>query len=846
MDLQAILDESSSDDEEATNSSIGIGGRNSNNHRQNTHTSGYLHREMADLILNSPSSNGFMKDDVSDNDDWTATPTFEQHLTRVGTNNSTCAKHNAEDWAVLQAILNEEESDDDKDEDDDEDEDDVDLRVGMSTSYDEDEDTMLYLNTSTSRNMTVNSILQSMGYDDDDVEDEEDDHSLGLISMTSDLQTRGRVANSSIGMAQKRRGDYAGDILQSLSENDGGGSDYIDHRDASFFAEYKGLVMSQTSSPSPLKNNSTSAACPILDDDEDGSYVITNKSDFSPTFDPKDSSSLQMDKPLSLSKYYGEEDVYNIDMQFTSKAISQKMKGQSILERAEAYEQTLLKSGCRDLISPLMVKRKMKPKIELRTRSRKSSTSLQSDSNGTSSISNFSTNSGSTKYNISGIVETKSIPNISEELKYLKRKQVVGLPTAVALNSKFIAIGTQKGVIQVFDLFGSVRQRLVKATTEEFGSVTTIDLSYSGDTIIAGYTSGVVIWWDVITGKSMKSISDMHHSPITVVRFINEASIISVDASGLVYKFNFTKSVVWTSYGVDSECLLDGTAGQILSMHVLPSLETLKLTPDEITTHVCRNLTLIALSSERSSFAVAVEPSINVLHRWARPTDTEKANSGKSHVSNYLPCLAWGWGLIPGGGATCNPILARAWDLSIQFLRANFPEDDNPEIDVLWPAFGVHDEFEVLAPVVALEWLGERTMVYLTTANEFTVVDTVVMNLIERLDFTSMQLIYAEFSLTSRNDDKGQKNSNSQGNALSKTFLNSFRSYDQRLLVLCQEEVKSIGILGVKRRIAALENDGEWLQALALALDHYENAIKSLEDRKRAEPGKAIATGETL
>jgi len=100
--------------------------------------------------------------------------------------------------------------------------------------------------------------------------------------------------------------------------------------------------------------------------------------------------------------------------------------------------------------------------------------------------------------------------------------------------------------------------------------------------------------------------------------------------------------------------------------------------------------------------------------------------------------------------------------------------------------------------------------------------------------------------LTSRNDDKGQKNSNSQGNALSKTFLNSFRSYDQRLLVLCQEEVKSIGILGVKRRIAALENDGEWLQALALALDHYENAIKSLEDRKRAEPGKAIATGETL
>jgi len=70
---------------------------------------------MADLILNSPSSNGFMKDDVYDYDDWTATPTFEQHLTRVGTNNSTCGKQNAEGWAVLEAILNEEESNDDKD-----------------------------------------------------------------------------------------------------------------------------------------------------------------------------------------------------------------------------------------------------------------------------------------------------------------------------------------------------------------------------------------------------------------------------------------------------------------------------------------------------------------------------------------------------------------------------------------------------------------------------------------------------------------------------------------------------------------------------------------------------------
>jgi hypothetical protein len=41
------------------------------------------------------------------------------------------------------------------------------------------------------------------------------------------------------------------------------------------------------------------------------------------------------------------------------------------------------------------------------------------------------------------------------------------------------------------------------------------------------------------------------------------------DANGLVNKFHFSRG--WLSaYSVKTECLLDGTAGQILAMEVLP------------------------------------------------------------------------------------------------------------------------------------------------------------------------------------------------------------------------------------------------------------------------------------
>jgi len=602
------------------------------------------------------------------------------------------------------------------------------------------------------------------------------------------------------------------------------------------------------------------------------------------------------------------------------------------LQIARSREAKLLKSTreARDnIVSPLTVKRRLKPKIELDTKSQrqaqqhqlKQQEKKQNDASMPTSTSNTSkvaktnkSNSSAPYFNFSGgVISMKKMQSTSKSLVERCRatKGDDNLPTAVGINSRFVAIGTQTGAILVYDHFEVLRQILggSKPMTNDnsaannpnasggdgsfnpknSGAVTTLDLSLvQGEFLAAGYTRGSVVLWDIIKGIPLKNVVEssnaQYPSPIVSVRFFSaDLKLVMVDAGGLVNKLHFSKPMLWSTYGVESECLLDGTAGQILALNVLPPYQYIRqqltiqqqqqqkqdktgnVTSSEGAAKTLRSimkkLTLIALSNQRNSFAIAVEPDVQVLHRWAKPSQDRIEGNQQQHQDEqaqvYLPCLSWGWALVNGGGNVINPILARAWGCCIQFLRPSFPEaddvdaanDSNNKEAFQYPAFGIHDEFDVDVPIVSLEWLNDRSLVYLSMNNEFTVVDTVMMTLLERLDFSNLKLVYAEFSLSrtvvppkpTENESEKKEDENAETPAPTEkaetyfctTFQNSFRSCDKRLLLLCQEELKSVSVVGARPRISGLENDGEWLEALALALDHYENTIKSQEDRKR-------------
>jgi vacuolar protein sorting-associated protein 8 len=710
-------------------------------------------------------------------------------------------------------------------------------------------------------------------------EDEDDDESMGgdynrrrdhrvitaddiIAGLALESYSKGDTSGGVDGTLHKSNGDW--DVLQSILTSDDEEEDEVDDDWLNTRIRAQSFASSEQ-----LLDESMSLGFPELDNERLGESAVlppavtkgpipsqgANASMMHPDLVIRNASSFCKGSPLRTS-FYDPAHMKDVDVrkQRIVDQLTSDMKDNETSRRALAYahdyEQKLLMSGHRDMVSPLRVKRRLKQKIELTARGQEHS----------------NPNAGRiswlpvARFGSSGIVDNKRMERIStsmEKHSLMGAKVQCGLPTALAFNSRFIAVGTQLGIILLYDLFEVLRQRLGATyddnsqSAHRAGSVTAIDLSLSGETIVAGYTSGLVVLWDTIRGIVLRAVTEAHLSPIASIRILSDLKVVTVDAGGLVNKLTFAKNILWANYSLETECLLDGTAGQILALDVLAPYSTLKKLErtDSFATYL-RKMTLIAISSERSSFTVAVEPQINVLHRWARPPSSRidvvsRFEDLPSHES-FLPCLAWGWALVAGGGNKLMPILARGWGCCLQLLCASFPTleltdvqvDTNPDQPQMhWPAFGVHKEIDSEKPIVALEWLDDRSLMYLTITNEFTLVDTVMMTLLERLDVSGLRLVYAEFAL-SRSATQFDIGNTENGVAPSTAFQNTIRYNDNRLMILCKSELQCISLVGARRRISSLEEDGEWLEALALALDHYEYTVVSQEDRKRDQTGR--------
>jgi hypothetical protein len=405
-----------------------------------------------------------------------------------------------------------------------------------------------------------------------------------------------------------------------------------------------------------------------------------------------------------------------------------------------------------------------------------------------------------------------------------------GLPTALSVHSKFIAIGTDRGLILLFDHFQEVRQILGSTGDAEVdGPITSVDVSSKSDILVSGFASGKIVLWDILKGTVLKALAEVHSSPIAAVRFYHdkEASVVSVDTRGCVNKINFTKTMWMSSFNVQTECLLDGAAGQVPAISVTPSWQSESLGDSETTsTNPLNGMSLIGISSEKSSFVVAVEPVVKVVFKWPRPSTVV----GESDA--FIPCLSWGWSLVKNGGSSVGAVLARAWGNTIELLQATVdsPVDTQQQPGGEGATFNICAKFESLTVVVAIEWLGQQTLAYLDAHYMLHIVDTMSLNETEVLDVSGVHLVFATFirgADSLAKDEVGGDSSLVARKKDAESFQNSFRSCDGHLYCLGHSALQTVRIQSWSQRIEALVEDGEWLEALALSLDHYEVSIKS-------------------
>lgn len=134
----------------------------------------------------------------------------------------------------------------------------------------------------------------------------------------------------------------------------------------------------------------------------------------------------------------------------------------SPLEIAEAREKQLLSCVGVELISPLQVKRRLRANARTKNvnSKKKDGSSKQKAKKKIIAVTSADGSATDKKQGKStGVVKVQAMDAISRQLrKNIEFKEFgPGSPTVVAIHSKFIAIGTSKGLVIIFDHFQNVR-----------------------------------------------------------------------------------------------------------------------------------------------------------------------------------------------------------------------------------------------------------------------------------------------------------------------------------------------------------------------------------------------------
>ena len=245
------------------------------------------------------------------------------------------------------------------------------------------------------------------------------------------------------------------------------------------------------------------------------------------------------------------------------------------LEIAGRREQRYFQAGTKEIMNALESKRgKRKTAAGIPTTI---TSTVDSDSGGSFALLDASSSS----------VKSATMEMLSSQLKRNAsyKQHGPGEATALHVNPKYFVIGTTNGLILVFDFFQEIRQ--VIGSTSEHGTrctkaVTAIDMSPSGNYLACGYVTGELALWDVTKGTILKRVVDLHRHRISKLTFIwnvgdvlatlgnaTEFWTISADASGCANRGHWSKAM-WSNYGADFDCLIDGSAGGIPALHALP------------------------------------------------------------------------------------------------------------------------------------------------------------------------------------------------------------------------------------------------------------------------------------
>eukprot|EP01018_Ginkgo_biloba_P013146 Gb_27586 [translate_table: standard] len=484
-----------------------------------------------------------------------------------------------------------------------------------------------------------------------------------------------------------------------------------------------------------------------------------------------------------------------------------------------------------------------------------------------------------------GHLQIDSASSLSHALASQLFRRDHGSPQALAVHMNYIAVGMSKGSVLVTPSKYSA-QSADNMDTKAFTlglpversqpNVTSMCFNQQGDLLLVGYGNGSLTLWDVQRATAAKVITGEHSAAIVHTLFLGQDlqnarqfKAISGDCKGLVLLHTFVAVPLLRRFSVTTQCLLDGQrTGTVLSVSPLLSDESQigasstgqapapgglgsmmggvvggvvgvetgrKLFTDSPSSEEAGGVVIFV--TQQTALVVRLTPTLEVYAKLSRPTGiregampytawrripNQQGSSNRKSNINSIPNgsadLETSASFIQDGGIAKvsldaedldkASLLSIAWDRKVQVAQLM-----KSELKVL-------REWTLDSTALGVAWLDDQMLVVLTSKGQlclFTKEGTELHRASLPVEDVGgdTAVIYHTFFV------------NAFGNP-EKAYHNSLAVRGAAIYLLGPTQLWRSRLLPWWERIQALQNAGDWMGALHMAMELYDGNAKGV------------------
>jgi hypothetical protein len=443
----------------------------------------------------------------------------------------------------------------------------------------------------------------------------------------------------------------------------------------------------------------------------------------------------------------------------------------------------------------------------------------------------------------SNVCKQLILKQLSNQLNDAIERTNTGLATSQCVSQFYIAIGTSRGLVLIFDLNQILKFSL--KTSETMDAVSALTFNNTSTRLLVGNVRGYISMYDLTQpncgGKLLRLITDAHaiDNPVLHIKFTDDTKLaVFSDAGGSVFTLDFTRIMGIRRY--NSTCLFSGSRGEVCCLEPLKfekfyeilnekqRLNAKSTTSSENSfskiNEMFKKCSIIAMASFTKLFIVTLKPELNVLYTCQLPGSPR-----------YLPILNWQFAIIQQQNNDQQtyrlicPILAYARESVITFLQIEYykrkdgPSNDaNNNTDLPLKFKFVHLQTnEYNYKIYNFCWLNAKTLAILDNNERLHITDVKTNEELQLINLDQIKLVYNNSIFKSL--ATGGYVSKALSAAGENACYQTFSTYLNQLYILGMRSIHVFRLQIWSQRIDDYINDAQFEEAVDLALDMYHN-----------------------